>query len=123
MGTFNVTVNGINFHGGLTYEVTQVNGQAIQLLGTFTYGGFCDPTRGCRTPGVSQYYLSGTVLGQQLVAMPSAWAAITDRSFPQQSISGFLASSGQSATFSGYYGSGSFNTTLACSAASGLIIV
>ena len=124
VGTFNFTfptVRGITYTGSATLQVTQIDGLSVQLLGTFNHGQFCDPTRGCRTPGVSQYYLTGTVNGQQLVATPTAWAAITDTSFPPQSINGFISVSGQNTLFTGAFGSGSINTTLACSASNGLV--
>jgi hypothetical protein len=123
VGSFNVSVRGVNYNGGANLKVTAINNLQVQLLGTFNHGSFCNPNAGCRTPGVSQYYLTGNVQGAQLVATPTAWAAITDTSFPLQGISGFLSTSGQTNTFSGAYGSGTFNTTLACSASVGLIMV
>ena len=122
VGTFNTTYQGRNYQGGVRFAITQVIGLQVQLLGTFTYGGFCNTTAGCLTPGVSQYYLTGNVNGQQLVAVGTAWAPITDRTFPPQGISGFLSTSGQTNIFSGNYGSGTFRTTLACSAAVGLLL-
>ena len=121
-GTYSLTVNGALYQGSATFEVTMVNGANVQLLGTFTHGTYCQVSAGCRTPGVSSYYLTGTVSGNTLVAQPTAWAAITDTTFPPQSISGILSTSGQTTTFSGYLGSGTFTTTLACSAAVGLFL-
>ena len=121
-GTFSFTfpsVNGINFQGSATLRITGVDGLNVQILGTFTHGQFCNPTRGCRTPGVSQYFLNGTVNGVQLFATPTAWASITDTSFPLQSISGFVSVVGAQTIFSGSFGSGTLRTTLACSAAQG----
>ena len=120
-GTYSLTVNGALYQGSATFEVTMINGANVQLLGTFTHGTYCAVASGCRTPGVSAYYLTGTVSGNTLVAQPTAWAAITDTTFPPQSITGILSTSGQTTTFSGYLGSGTFTTTLACSAAVGLL--
>jgi hypothetical protein len=70
---------------------------------------------------VTQYYLNGTVNSQQLYATPSGFSPITDTSFPAQIISGFLQVNGNTSSFGGYFGSGTFNTTLSCSASQGIL--
>jgi hypothetical protein len=119
-GTFFTLVGGANVSGGMTLEVTSVSGLQVQLLATLQHGGFCNAAAGCRTPGVTSYYLSGTVNAQQLVATVSSYAPITDPTFPAQGLSGFLSVFGNVTRFSGAYGSGKFNTTLACSASQGI---
>lgn len=124
-GTFTLTypaVNGFYFQGSATLRVVAVDGLSVLLLGTFNHGQFCNPTKGCRTPGVSMYYLNGTVNSNQLFATPTAWASITDTSFPLQSINGIVTVVGSQTIFSGSFGSGTIMTTLACTAAQGLLV-
>jgi hypothetical protein len=118
-GTFSTIVSGVNISGGMTLEVTDINGLQVQLLATLQHGAYCNAAAGCRTPGVTAFYLNGSVNAQQLVAKPTAWSPITDTTFPAQSLSGFLSVVGNATRFSGFYGSGTFNTTLACSASLG----
>ena len=118
-GTYNTTSNGAAVNGAITLEVISISGLTVQIFGTFTHGTYCNVAAGCRTPGVTQYYLNGQVNGQQLVATPAGYSGITDTTFAQLGLSGFINVVGAVTKLAGNFGTGTFQTTLACSAAVG----
>ena len=120
VGTFNTTLNGAKINGALTLEVAGASSTEVVLLAIFQTGQYCDASKGCTSPGVSEFYLNGTISSNNVVANFTQWGEITDRNFPIYQLLGNVQVVGNETQFSGSYGSGTFFTTLACSAAQGL---
>ncbi len=63
LGTFSTVASGAALDGGLELEVTRVVGPDVTFFATFVHGQFCNVNLGCRTAGVSQFYMTGTLSG------------------------------------------------------------
>ena len=108
--------------GTLNMAVVQVNGNVVRMLSTFYHGGFCDVSRGCRieSPGVSSFYIEGTVSGNRLTApfvRVNGWMGITDASFVREDLDGDISITNGQLAYSGKYGtSGTFTVRQRCQA-------
>ena len=120
VGTYSTIVNGTTINGALTLEVAGAGSSDVVLLAIFHTGQYCDASKGCLSPGVSEFYLNGTINANNVIANFTQWGEITDRNFPVYQLLGSIQVIGNETQFSGTYGNGRFFTTLACSAAQGL---
>eukprot|EP00041_Stephanoeca_diplocostata_P038343 m.1502694 g.1502694 ORF g.1502694 m.1502694 type:complete len:2193 (+) comp25207_c0_seq49:437-7015(+) len=125
VGSFSVPGRG---GGGLTLRVTRTNRSTgfVEMIATFRHGGFCNITLGCRTQGVSEFYLQGVIsnfthLDMQYVTGfiggANGWVGITDRGFQRENLSGAVTAVGNATQFAGAWGAlGVFSTVRRCTA-------
>jgi hypothetical protein len=119
MGTY---ANG-NDIGGLTITVSRTTPTSARLLISQKHGGDCNPSLGCRNPGVSEFYATAQVdaTGVNATLLATDWAAITDQSYSGIIRSGNMVfvANGNSVQLSGTYsqGQGTFVATRRCTAA------
>eukprot|EP00051_Salpingoeca_urceolata_P006478 m.85467 g.85467 ORF g.85467 m.85467 type:complete len:2344 (-) comp14846_c0_seq1:181-7212(-) len=119
LGSFETTIGSETVSGRLSVRVSDIRGTSVvQLLCRFTHGQPCDVLKGCRTPGVTEFYVLGRFLdGVFDRTVFDGWAGITDRSFPPQSFEGrvVVSADGEAQFFRGSFGPGTFDMTKQCS--------